>query len=683
MKLLLLLSSLDRGGAETHLITLAASLARRGHSVTVVSSGGALVEELRREEIDHRALPLDSRAPWKLLRSYVSLKQLLRREDYDLVHAHSRIPAFLVSSSARRKNIPLVTTVHARFRVNRLFRRYSRWGDRSIAVSEDLKQYLCENYACSAERIEVIPNGIDSVRFSPDPNTAPVSVHRLLYVSRLDEDCSAVAFLLCRLAPLLKKNFPDLQIVLAGGGSALPHLCALAEKINRQATSPVLFLPGHLSDVRDEYRRSHTVIGVSRVAIEAMACGVPVILAGNEGFGGLVSPKTLRSASASNFCCRGAQQVTEELLLDAILSSFSMGQTERKDLTESLSRSIRAFCDIEKVVEKTLTVYKKILAERRTYGGEIVLCGYYGHGNTGDHALLRAAANRVRREMPNASFCALTAHGAKDEPLFGIRCLRRSRPFLVLRSIRHAKKLVFGGGTLLQDRTSLRSLCYYVFLLRYAQRHGVSTELWANGLAEPRSQFAQRLMSRALRSCDRIGLRDQCSLTLAEELCPEKENVFFESDLAETTMSSKPDRISFLQRRHHLLTANGEVRPYAVITPRGREKRGQVRIFSWWLGRLRTKDLFPVFVPLFPKEDEFLCQNLAKEFGGCVAHGLSESDLVGLMNQSRCVASMRLHGLIFARSSGVPFVGFGEDPKIETYCREHGGHYWTETLDKQ
>ena len=105
--------------------------------------------------------------------------------------------------------------------------------------------------------------------------------------------------------------------------------------------------------------------------------------------------------------------------------------------------------------------------------------------------------------------------------------------------------------------------------------------------------------------------------------------------------------------------------------------------FSWWLGRLRTKDLFPVFVPLFPKEDEFLCQNLAKEFGGCVAHGLSESDLVGLMNQSRCVASMRLHGLIFARSSGVPFVGFGEDPKIETYCREHGGHYWTETLDKQ
>ncbi len=683
MKILLLLSSLDRGGAETHLITLASSLARRGHSVTVVSSGGGMVEELVREDIEHRALPLDSRAPWNLLRSYFSLKQMLHREGYDLIHAHSRIPAFLVCAPARRKNIPFVTTVHASFRVNRFFRRYSRWGDTAIAVSEDLKQYLCENYSCSAERIEVIPNGIDTVHFSPSPSKSPVTAHRLLYVSRLDEDCSEVAFLLCRLASPLKEKFSDLQIVLAGGGSALPRLRALAEKINGKETSPFVFLPGHLSDVRDEYRKSHTVIGVSRVAIEAMACGAPVILAGNEGFGGLLLPSNLGQANASNFCCRGNQQVTEELLFDAILSSFSMPKNEREHRTEHLSQSIRDFCDIAKVTEKTLAVYEKLLAERRTYGGEIVLCGYYGYGNTGDHALLRAAAERVRREMPNFSFCALTAHGKKDEPLFGIRCLRRSRPLLVLRKIRHAKKLVFGGGTLLQDRTSLRSLCYYVFLLRYAQRHGVLTELWANGLTPPRSRLAHRLMSHALRNCDRIGLRDQCSLTLAKAFCPYKEELFYEGDLAENTRPSNDERISFLQNRYHLLTANGELRPYAVIAPRGREKRGQIRIFSWWLGRLRTKDLFPVFVPLFPKEDEFLCQTLAQEFGGCVARGLSERDLVGLMKQSRYVASMRLHGLIFARSAGVPFVGFGEDPKIESYCREHGGRYWTETLDKQ
>ena len=375
--------------------------------------------------------------------------------------------------------------------------------------------------------------------------------------------------------------------------------------------------------------------------------------------------------------------MTETLLYDAIVSSLRLSTEERKTLTSHLSQHVRVFYHSELITDKTLAVYDKVLRERQMRGGEIVLCGYYGYGNMGDHALLRAAAERVRREMPHASFCALTAHGKRDEPLFGMLCFRRSRPLLVLRTIRRAKKLVFGGGTLLQDRTSLRSLCYYVFLLRYAQYHGVATELWANGLTPPRSRLARSLISHALRNCNRIGLRDQNSLCLAKELCPQKEELFYEADLAEHTRPSTNDRISFLLYRYRLLQKNGSLRPYVIVAPRGREKGGQVRIFSWWLGRLRKKELFPLFVPLFPKEDEFLCQKLAYEFGGCVARGLSESDLVGLMKQSEGVASMRLHGLIFARCADVPFVGFGEDPKIETYCREHGGRYWTSTLDEE
>ncbi|MBQ2999975.1 MAG: glycosyltransferase, partial [Clostridia bacterium] len=211
MKFLLLLSSLDRGGAETHLVTLATALSRRGHSVTVISSGGSLVDALDKENIEHRALPLHSRSPLAWLHCYVSLRRELSKRRYDLIHAHSRIPAFLISGLAKSKKIPFVTTVHASFRVTPLFRRFSRWGDISIAVSEDLKQYLCENYDCSAERIEVIPNGIDTSYFSPASNEPCLPTRRLLYVSRLDEDCSAVAFLLCRHAQKLKEKFLDLQ----------------------------------------------------------------------------------------------------------------------------------------------------------------------------------------------------------------------------------------------------------------------------------------------------------------------------------------------------------------------------------------------------------------------------------------------------------------------------------------
>lgn len=676
MKLLLLLSSLDRGGAETHLCTLATSLARRGISVTVVSSGGELAEQLLREGIVHRTLPLHSRSPLAWTRSYFALRKMLQASRYDLIHAHSRIPAFLICSLARRKNIPLITTVHASFRVNRLLRRFSRWGDYSIAVSEDLKQYLCENYTCSAERIEVIPNGIDTAHFCPDPKKSRRLSHRLLFVSRLDEDCSEVAFHLCRLAPKLKECFHDLQIVLVGGGSALPRLRALSEQMNRGKEVPLIVLKGHLSDVRNEYRCAHTVLGVSRVALEAMSCGTPVILAGNEGFGGFILSKDLPNASASNFCCRGNEIVTEERLYDAIVASFSLSPKEQNELSNSLIQYVRTLYDSEAVTTETLRVYEKVLAERQTRGPELLLCGYYGYGNLGDHALLRAAAERVRNDLPHTSFCALTAHGARDEPLFGVCCVPRSRPLLILRRIRTSKKLVFGGGTLLQDRTSLRSLLYYIFLLRYAQRHGVSTELWANGLAPPRTPLARTLLARTLAECHRIGLRDQGSLLLVTELCPHKQEIFCESDLAENTKSSKDERVFFLQHRYRLLNQDGTLRPYAIVAPRGRETSEQIRIFSWWLEYLQSKGIFLLFVPLFPKEDESLCSRLASRFGGIVAHGLSEGDLVGLMTQCRCVASMRFHGLIFARIAGVPFVGFGEDPKIETYCREHGALTW-------
>ena len=77
MNLLFLISSLDRGGAETHLVSLATDLAKRGHSVRVLSYGGALTEPLALSGVVHQTLPLHSRSPFALLYSYRAIKKLL------------------------------------------------------------------------------------------------------------------------------------------------------------------------------------------------------------------------------------------------------------------------------------------------------------------------------------------------------------------------------------------------------------------------------------------------------------------------------------------------------------------------------------------------------------------------------------------------------------------------------
>lgn len=684
LKILMLTTSLNCGGAETHLCELSKALHADGHRITVVSQGGSLVSVLRSCGVEHRKLPLNRKNPLCLLYAKRKLSRLIKQEDFDLIHAHARLPAFLVAPPAKRRHIPLVTTVHAHFSCTPLRRRLSRWGEKVIAVSEDLKQYLTEQYGYPADRIDVIPNGIDTRYFSP-PAVSPSSeqTFRLLFVSRLDRDCARAAFLLCRMAQSLKETYPKLEIQIAGGGSALPRLQRLAEAVNRRAPAPFLFLLGQVSDLRPLYRNAHAVIGVSRVALEAMACGCPVVLAGNEGMLGLTEESLLPTAASGNFCCRNTVPLSEKNLKAELCRLLSESDEKRKCSGQALSEYVRRFHSLSAMAESTEEFYESVLCRRptRTFA-DGVLCGYYGYRNMGDDALLHASIRRAEAEYPDYTFSALTKNGKKDSFFFGIRCVSRRNLRALLREIKHAKLLVFGGGTLLQDGTSLRSLLYYAFVLRYAHHRGLRIELWGNGLEVPHTAIGERIITDCLNRCDKIGLRDAPSLAWALGHVDEshKERFVSEEDLAAHTPPPAHTRTEFLCHRYGLCPpplGNAPV-GFGVVAVRGKIGKGYLNILISWLAMLRGERIRLLFVPMLPSEDRRTCVRLAAMLNGKVAEHLSPSDLVGLMSRARIVCGMRLHALVFSACAETPFVGFGSDPKIEAFCREHGGVFFTD-----
>lgn len=667
MTVLMLTTSMHRGGAETHILTLAKALTARGHTVVVASAGGSLTDALREAGIPHETLPLDK--PLRLQRARVLLRRLLQKHAPDLIHAHARLPALTARSLAKRRGIPLVVTAHARFRVNPLLRRLSVWGTRSIAVSEDLHQYLREEYQIPAHRVTVIPNGVEAPArraiFSRGDQL------RLAFCSRLDDDCSEGAFLLCRVALRLREQFSHLTILLIGGGNRLPSLRQAAEAVNRQAGAPFVVCTGHADKPMEAFLSVDAVVGVSRVALEAMAVGVPVILGGNEGFLGVLTPERLVLAEQSNFCGRGASVMTEDGLLCACRDLLSRSESERRALGQALSDYARRRHSISAVAEKTERVYADALrATRLARRGALVLCGYYGYGNMGDDTLLFAARQHASEVYPSLSVSALTNGGKRDQEDFGIRCVRRSSVLAVTREIRKARVLVFGGGTLLQDKTSLRSLLYYCSLLLYAAHCKVRTELWANGLEAPHSRVARLLLQKSLARCHRVGLRDELSVRLARRLLGERAPLVRERDLASHTPPAPPARVFFLLRHYAL-----ERTPFAIILPKGPPCPATLALLLPWLAELLSSRILPLFVPLYPKEDSRLCQALAQRLGGRVATNLSPHELVGLMRHARTVGSMRLHGLVFARCADAPRIGFGDDAKLEQFCREQGDEF--------
>ncbi len=673
MRILILTDSMDAGGAETHILTLAKGLSDKGHKVIAVSGGGRAARELKRMGIKHITLPLDSHSPIKAADSCLKLLVLCKRAQIDVIHAHARMAALLGARAAKELSLPFVTTAHARFSVTPLRKYFARWGTLCAAVSEDVKQYLCDNYAVPPDNIRIIENGIDTRLFSPSERRESKEID-LVFMSRMDADCSKAAFMLCELAPKLHTLFPSLRITLAGGGNALVKIKRRALKARECGID--IRVAGHISDVPALLREADIFVGVSRSALEAMSCGIPTLIAGDEGFFGIVDENNFDTAKSDNFCARECTKLTTNTLFNAIYRLCAMDKPSRLSLGQNLREKVISSNSAEQMVEKTLALYREALVRVPCRQADLVLCGYYGCGNTGDDALLRGAIKRTEERYSKYSVCALTAHGRHDEERFGIKCIKRKSPFAVLFSIANAKMLVFGGGTLLQDATSKRSLIYYLFLLRYAQRHGVRCELWGNGIGPLRVRLLRLLTSRALSGCSYIGVRDarsgMCVHALTKGSCVRP---VIENDLAANVQPSDESRIGFLLKRLDLC----ENRPFAVFALRGRNfpnmKRDEKRELARFIKTIRevkAAELQLLFVEFCPCEDHALTELLRKTFGGSVVRGLSPSDLVGIFAKARIVCASRYHALIFAQAANTPFIPFGNDPKITAIGHARG-----------
>jgi glycosyltransferase involved in cell wall biosynthesis len=203
MKILMATMGLDIGGAETHIVELSKQLKTMGYDVVIVSNGGVYVPEITAAGIRHYEAPLHRRSVGCMAHSLRVLRRVIREERPDVVHAHARIPGFLCGLLHRSMGFPFVTTAHWVFESKGLLRHLTNWGQRTVAVSDDIKAYLIREYGLPAEHISVTINGIDTEKFSPRCSGADVrrefgmgEEKVVCHVSRLDRETQLAAQLL-------------------------------------------------------------------------------------------------------------------------------------------------------------------------------------------------------------------------------------------------------------------------------------------------------------------------------------------------------------------------------------------------------------------------------------------------------------------------------------------------------
>jgi glycosyltransferase involved in cell wall biosynthesis len=301
--ILQVLPRLDTGGAERVVVEIAEMLTSMGHRVLIACENGPLSQAALRAGAEIVVLPLATKSPIAMRRNAGRLERLIREQKVDLVHAHSRAPAWSALWAVKKTKTPFVTTYHGSYSEDAPFkRRYNgvmAEGDRVIAVSGYIAGLIRDRYGLGEDRLRTIPGGVDVKKFDP-ASVMGDRASRLAISWRL-EMAAPTIMLPGRLtawkgqklmiSALARMTHEHAQLVLVGGDQGretyAQSLIAHAEGLG---VAERLRMVGHTEDMPAALMLADVVVNAStdpeafgRTVVEAQAMGRMVVAANHGG----------------------------------------------------------------------------------------------------------------------------------------------------------------------------------------------------------------------------------------------------------------------------------------------------------------------------------------------------------------------------------------------------------------
>ncbi len=304
---------------------------------------------------------------------------------------------------------------------------------------------------------------------------------------------------------------------------------------------------------------------------------------------------------------------------------------------------------------------------------DIIISGYYGLGNSGDEALLKSIVDNLRALDPAADITALSGNAEYTRQTYKIKTVNRFNPFAVLWEMSRAKLLISGGGSLIQDATSTKSLLYYLAIISAAKFMGLKIMLYANGMG-PISDKNVAKVTKVLNKVDLITLRENISLNEISRCRITKPKVIVTADPAYLLKPCSESRAKELLKDFGVENKN----PVAISVRQWKtaDKKFEDEIAAA-ADMLLNEGYMPLFFPMQTQRDLPISLRIREKMHGksaVIDKEISVSEMLGIIKECGAVIGMRLHSLIFASSVNVPMIGIIYDPKIRgsmDYMNQH------------
>lgn len=295
---------------------------------------------------------------------------------------------------------------------------------------------------------------------------------------------------------------------------------------------------------------------------------------------------------------------------------------------------------------------------------QILISGYYGFGNSGDDALLLSIIKDFERKGLKDKVVVLSCKPHETEREYGVKAVSRMNPFAVLLCLIKARLFISGGGTLIQDGTSTKSLLYYLSLIRLAKLFGKKVMLYANGIGPVRKESNRKLCTKVLNRVDAITVRDKKSLSELDALGVTLPEIRLTAD--PVFLLEKDESVEELLLKCGL---DNNIFCIAVRSPKSGAADFAEKIAFAADKASEKYGMKAVLLPLQSIDTEVseeICRRMHS--GGIVIREhLSPEQILSFVSRCRMCIGMRLHMLIYAAAMGVPIVGIVYDPKVSGF----------------
>ena len=677
----------DVGGAKTHIMNMVTGLAKRNEVMLLSFRAGPFADEARERGIDVRVI--ERHNPFRAARA---MRDLVDEFRPDIIHCHGGRANLMGAMVRRSRRVPVVTTVHSDYKLDYLgnpFKQHTFGTANAVAlrfldfyqpVADRMARTLIER-GFDPERIVKIYNGMDFSRPTGDFDRA--AYLRDTFGAEIEEGdvlCGIAARLTAvkdiattvRAFAEALKEAPQLRLFIAGEGEDEDMLRRLCSQLG--VADRVTFC-GWVSPVEPFFRAMdiNLLSSVSETfpysILEGICAGCATICSDVGGMPELIDT----GENGYIFPIGDDKQLARYMA--RLANDAGLRRTFAEALYEKASRDFSR----DRMCERQEANYRHLLARFHRPKDEresIVICGAYGRGNAGDDAILKAIVQEMRALDPERTICVMSRRPRETRLIYRTGAIYTFNVFAVLRQFRRAALYINGGGSLMQDVTSTRSIWYYCYTLRAAKKRGCKVMMYGCGIGPINRAGNRKMAARIIdRSVDRITLRDDNSRALLAEMGVTRPDIRVSADPT-IILDPAPREVVNLALEQSGIDPAGRYIGFGLRHWKGLDA-ALPEIAAAANYAYEKHGLIPVFVPIeFPSD-----LTPAERVGAllrCPWHAVRTRQpievTIGILARMKAVVGIRLHSLMFSAGQGVPVVGMSYDIKVDGFLKYIGSH---------